>query len=191
MEQEIHFVLVELFKRYASKRKYFLHKYFASDEYAYSDIEQEFYLKLFDSLMKDQQNLHKLQDSAYFAQSLKYFIIDNLRKNRIAQRTLSIEADELLDNVLSRQQIEEEHQQTALYLNLTTLINACHFEELDKKLLFEHYLNNVAFVVLNEIYSHSNTQQKTARLIKRLQRELTKVQNENEDKEIILINDLQ
>jgi hypothetical protein len=190
MEQEIHFVLVELFKRYASKRKYFLHKYFASDEYVYSDIEQEFYLKLFDALMKDQQNLHKLQDAAYFARSLKNFIIDNLRKNRIAQRTLSIEADELLDNMLSRPQIEEEFHQTALYLNLTDLINACQFDALDNTLLFEHYMKNVAFVVLNEIYCHSNTQQKTARLIKRLQKELIKVQNENKDAEIILINDL-
>ncbi len=190
MEQEIHLILIELFKRHAVKRKYFLNKYFASNRHALADIEQEFYLKLFDSLMKDQQNLHKLNDASYFARSLNNFIIDNLRKNKIAQRTLSIEADELLDNVLSRQQIEEEHQQTSLYLNLSTLINVCHFEELDKKLLIEHYMNNVAFVVLNEIYCHSNTQQKTARLIKRLQRELIKVQYENEDKEIILINDL-
>lgn len=190
MEQEIHLILIELFKRHAVKRKYFLNKYFASNRHAIADIEQEFYLKLFDSLMKDQQNLHKLHDASYFARSLKNFIIDNLRKNKLAQRTQTIKADELSDNSLSRLHVEQENQQTAFYLNLTTLINVCHFEELDKKLLIEHYMNNVAFVVLNEIYCHSNTQQKTARLIKRLQRELIKVQYENEDKEIILINDL-
>ena len=62
--------------------------------------------------------------------------------------------------------------------------------EIEIEIITQHFFNNVEFVVLNQVFNHSNTQQKTARLIERLRKEFKQIQNENPDFDIVIINDL-
>jgi hypothetical protein len=188
MEQEIHNLLVELFKRYAKKRNYYLKSCFHGDAYSISDIEQDFYIKLFNDLIKDQSKIDKIQDESYFNRSLQNFIIDYFRKNSNKNRILSFRENELFDNVIYKHVILEEEISNKLTINLSQLIQ--NFNEIEIELIRQHYFYNVEFVVLNQVFNHSNTQQKTARLIERLRKEFKQIQNENPDFDIVIINDL-
>lgn len=190
MEQEIHYLLVELFKRYAKKRNFYIKSCFHGNEYSYSDIEQDFYLKLFNDLLKDQSKIDKIQDESYFNRSLQNFIIDYFRKNSAENKILSFHENELFDNVIYKHVISEVEVNSELIIYLSSLIDACHLNEIEIEIITQHYFNNVEFVVLNQVFNHSNTQQKTARLIERLRKEFKQIQNENPDFDIVIINDL-
>ena len=191
MEQEIHYLLVELFKRYANKKNIFIKKYFAGNEYTYSDIEQDFYLKMFNYLLKDHSKINKIQDlSSFFAVCMENFIKDYLRKNKRETKILTLKEDELFENVITKHFLSEVEPSSELTINVTELLDACQFNETDLELIKQHFIYNVEYVVLNQVFNHSNNQQKIARLIKRLQKELTQIQNQNIDFTIKIINDL-
>jgi hypothetical protein len=193
MEQEIHNLLVELFKRNSNKRNFFIKQYFDGNEYTYSDIEQDFYLKMYNDLLKDYSKINKIQDLSdlsYFAACMKNFIIDYLRKNKSETKILTLKDDELFENLITKHVHSEVEPSSELTINLTDLMDACQFNDTDLELIKQHFNKNVGFVVLNQVFNHTNIQQKIARLIKRLQKELTQIQNQNIDFDILIINDL-
>lgn len=191
MEQEIHNLLVELFKRYTNKRAFFIKKYFAGNEYTYSDIEQDFYLKLFKEIVKDQDKLDIIQNESYFNRSLQNFIIDYFRKNKSQAKIFTFQEDELFDHVITKHvHSEMELSSEIVTINLSYLIETCQFNEIEIELIKQHYFYNVKYVKLNQVYNHSNTQQKIGKLIIRLNNEFLKIQNQNKDFTVILINDI-
>ena len=185
--EEIHQILVELFKRFSTKRKIFLNKYFSKNRHSIEDIEQDFYLKMYESMLKDHSMIDKIQDERYFYRALQYFIIDHLRKNK-SDNTTYLE-DELIDNLIFNF-IMHEDSNSYIQINISDIINDLNFSEFEQQLLIDHYVFNLKFVVLNELYQHSNLQQKSNRLLTKVKDAILRIKEKNKDYEIIIINDL-
>jgi len=185
--EEIHQILAELFKRFSTKRKYFIQKYFSKNRHSIEDVEQDFYVKMYESLLNDHSKIDKIQDENYFYRALQNFIIDQLRKNK-NDKTTYLE-DELIDNLIFNF-IMHEDSNSYLQINLSELINELNFSEFEQQLLIDHYVFNLKFVVLNELYKHSNLQQKSNRLITKIKDAILRIKEKNKDFEIIIINDL-
>lgn len=185
--EEIHQILVELFKRFSTKRKIFINKYFSKNRESYTDVEQDFYLKMYESLLKDHRKIDLVQDENYLYRAFQNFIIDQLRKNKNVNTTYL--EDELIDNLIFNF-IMHEDSNSYIQINISDIINDLNFSEFDKQLLIDHYVFNIKFVVLNELYKHSNLQQKANRLITKIKDAILKIKENNLDFEIIIINDL-
>jgi DNA-directed RNA polymerase specialized sigma24 family protein len=185
--EEIHQILAELFKRFSTKRKYFIQKYFSKNRHSIEDVEQDFYVKMYESLLKDYEMIEKIQDERYLHRALQNFIIDQLRKNK-NDKTTYLE-DELIDNLIFNF-IMHEDSNSYIQINLSEIINDLNFSEFEQQLLIDHYVFNLKFVVLNELYKHSNLQQKANRLITKIKDAILRIKEKNIDYEIIIINDL-
>jgi hypothetical protein len=190
MEKEIHHLLVEVLKRFSNQRTFLMKYYFAGNQYNYSDIEQDFYLKLFTSLTEDHSKIERIIDENYFFRCFQNYILDSLKKEKKDNLFVDFEENYLIEKKMLQYVQTEDPHELFIEIQLSNLISDCNFSPTEITLITEHYFYDVKYTVLNKRFQHSNTQQKIARMILILQKKVEEIQNLYPDYTIIIINDL-
>ena len=189
MEIEIHLLLVELFKRYRTRKDFFLNRYFRREEYDFDDVQQDFYLKMYDDLLKKPGRIDKITSESYFDKALKNFILDHLKKQKKGQLN-DYEDDELFpDGAIALLPSHDDNIQKHEIL-LSDLIS--NFSVISKEIIIQHFIDGRSYKDLNEYFKLTNTSKKTAALLTKMRISIEQILVHNEllMEDVIIHNDL-
>lgn len=189
MEIEIHLLLEELFKRYRTRKDFFLNKYFKREEYDFDDVQQDFYLKMYDGLLRNPGRIDKITSKSYFDKALKNFILDHLEKQKKGLLN-DYEDDELFpDGAIALLPSHDDNIQKHEIL-LSDLIS--NFSVISKEIIIQHFIEGTTYKDLNEYFNLTNTSKKTAALLTKMRIRIDQILVHNEllMGDVIIHNDL-